>query len=368
VKKSCYDKHLALDKETKTPYSGMAEVHTSRGFKRMSTVGAVDLLTVPRGENEVKQDEYLSDADPRHTRWDQHRAEADEVRAAYSSSSEDHHQHYAERVEHCSQVLEFARDPPTNGKQKLKLKAAWFCRVRHCPVCQWRRSLMWQARVYKALPLIIANYPDTRFLFLTLTIRNCRVEDLRRTLDLLAHGWKRLTQLRTWPAIGWVRSVEITRGKKGSAHPHYHCLLMVPPTYFQGDYLKHHDWAGLWQQCVRIQYRPIVDIRVVRAEQRLPSGEVIPAPWNVWGAVVEILKYAVKPSDMVKEHRWFLTLVDQVHKTRAVAIGGVLKKYIREYEREDLVQEPGEEDPEETAKSLFFGWKKPVRRYKRLRQ
>ncbi|WP_170869787.1 protein rep, partial [Shigella sonnei] len=27
---------------------------------------------------------------------------------------------------------------------RLRLREAHFCRVRHCPVCQWRRSLMWQ--------------------------------------------------------------------------------------------------------------------------------------------------------------------------------------------------------------------------------
>ena len=225
---------------------------------------------------------------------------------------------------------------------------------------------MWQARVYLTLPQLIKDYPYVRFLFLTLTVRNCQIENLRATLKLLAQGWKRLTGLPAWPARGWVRSVEITRGKDGSAHPHYHCLLVVPPAYFQGDYLKQQEWAELWRQCLRIDYCPVVDVRVVRPEQRLASGQIVPATWNMWGAVVEILKYAVKPSDMVRDHDWFLTLVDQVHKTRAVAIGGILKRYIRERERENLTVEPGEEEPKAEAERLFFGWKQEVRRYKRV--
>jgi hypothetical protein len=142
---------------------------------------------------------------------------------------------------------------------------------------------------------------------------------------------------------------------------------MVPPTYFKGDYLKQTDWAELWQQSLRINYRPVVDVRVVRPERRLVSGRVVPASWNIWGAVVEILKYAVKPSDMVRDHRWFLTLVDEVHKTRAVAIGGVLKKYIKERKKEDLISEPDEETPsEEELERLFFGWKQQARRYRRI--
>jgi hypothetical protein len=70
---------------------------------------------------------------------------------------------------------------------------------------------------------------------------------------------------------------------------------------------------------------------------------------------------------MVRDHEWFLTLVDQVWKTRAVAIGGVLKKYIREKEKEDLVSESGEEKLEKEVERLFFGWKQEVRRYRKIR-
>jgi plasmid rolling circle replication initiator protein Rep len=60
-----------------------------------------------------------------------------------------------------------------NNSPKLKLQTAKFCRVRHCPVCQWRRSLMWKAKAYKILPRIVEAYPSSyRFLIPTLTIKN----------------------------------------------------------------------------------------------------------------------------------------------------------------------------------------------------
>lgn len=225
---------------------------------------------------------------------------------------------------------------------------------------------MWQARVFYALPRLIADHPDTRFLFLTLTVKNCHIMQLRRTLKHMAQSWQRLTQLQVFPAIGSVRSVEVTRSKDRSAHPHYHCLLMVPPTYFKADYLQKDDWAELWQQSLRINYKPVVHIKVVNPERRLISGRIVPASWNIWGAVVEILKYAVKPSDMVRDPEWFLQLVDQIHKTRAVAVGGILKKYICEKEKEDLTIEPGEESLVEEWERLFFQWKQIVRRYRRM--
>lgn len=333
----------------------------------MSSVRADDLLTLPSGCVPVKQavgNEYLRDVSPRHKPWDIHRGEADDVAEVYAGSQRQQHWRYAERIAGCAQVLGFARDSPTG---KLKLKNVWFCRVRSCPVCQWRRSVMWQARVYYALPLLIRDYPDIRFLFLTLTVKNCPITELRKTLKDLANGWKRMSEVKTFPAIGWVRSVEITRSQRDrSAHPHYHCLLMVLPTYFKGDYLKQSDWAELWKQSLRVDYKPVVDVRVVRPERRLASGRVVPASWNIWGAVVEILKYAVKPSDMVRDPEWFLHLVDQIHKTRAVAVGGILKRYIREKEKEDLTIEPGEEPLVEEMERLFFQWKQIVRKYRKI--
>src|SRR5262245_17219850 len=106
-----------------------------------------DPPTVAIPISSVNTSEYLSDVSPRHKPWDTYRAEADEVQQVFAGGA-DRHRRYAERVAACSQVLEFARDPPT---EKLKLKHVWFCRVRSCPVCQWRRALCWQARVYLSL-------------------------------------------------------------------------------------------------------------------------------------------------------------------------------------------------------------------------
>jgi plasmid rolling circle replication initiator protein Rep len=325
--------------------------------------------TVGAGADSVNSGagEYLSDVSLKHKPWDKHRAEADEVKEIYAGSRFGRHRCYAQRVEQCSQVLQFARDPPAGGRrQKLTLKGAWFCRVRQCPVCQWRRSLMWQAKVYRALPQLVRDYPDICFLFLTLTIKNCEIENLRATLKLLAHGWQRMSQLTIWPALGWVRAVEITRGRDGSAHPHYHALLMVPPTYFQADYLKQSEWAWLWQECLRVNYRPIVDVRRVKADYNPNWKGNASASYKIWGAIVEILKYTVKVSDMVRDHDWFLGVVDQVHKMRSVAVGGILKKYIKDREKERMTDEPGEDPPADEAERIFFGWKQEVRRYRKV--
>ena len=113
----------------------------------------------------------LADLSEKDKPWDKHRGNADRVSNHYARSR---YQKYSERIDSCSGLLDFRLVPEeSEGVYKLKLAATKFCRVRHCPVCQWRRSLMWKAKAYQALPKVIRDYPKHRWLFLTLTVKNC---------------------------------------------------------------------------------------------------------------------------------------------------------------------------------------------------
>ena len=84
----------------------------------------------------------LSDFSPADRPWDVHRAQAEDVQAIYSTAAE--FERYAQRIATCSGLLRFGWHPDSDtGEVHMGLREARFCRVRHCPVCQWRRSLMW---------------------------------------------------------------------------------------------------------------------------------------------------------------------------------------------------------------------------------
>jgi plasmid rolling circle replication initiator protein Rep len=294
----------------------------------------------------------LSDLSPRDKPWDKHRSNADKVLAHYAGSE---FQGYSDRIHDCSQLLDFRLVPDADeGLIKLKLNAARFCRVRHCPVCQWRRSLMWKAKAYKVLPKIVAEYPTSRWLFVTLTVRNCQITEMRSTLDWMHESFKRLTKLKSFPALGWIKSTEVTRGKDGTAHPHFHCLLMVQPSYFGKNYMKQAEWVDLWRRSLRIDYNPVLDVQAIK-KGNSPSA-----------LVPELLKYCTKESDLTADREWFLELTRQMHKSRTIATGGVFKDYLRELESEpeDLIgkDDDGEELVDEGH--LYFGWKRRDKKYK----
>ncbi len=294
----------------------------------------------------------LSDLSQKDKPWDKHRSNADKVANHYRGSE---FQKYAQRVDFCSQLLDFRLVPDADeGELKLKLSSARFCRVRTCPVCQWRRSLMWKARAYKVLPRIVSDFPTHRWLFVTLTVKNCQITELKETLTWMNKSWQRLTQLKAWPAEGWLRSTEVTRGKDGTAHPHFHCLLMVKPGYFGKNYIKQAEWVEMWRRSLRIDYNPVLDVQAVKKGQQ--PMQLVP----------ELLKYCVKESDLVCDREWFIELTRQMHKMKAVVVGGLLRQYLAELEKEpeDLIGDDDQGEGELDEGHLYFGWKRKAKKYK----
>ena len=225
---------------------------------------------------------------------------------------------------------------------------------------------MWQARFYQAMPEIIKLYPGGRWVFLTLTVRNCNIGNLGETLTWMNAAFKRLKDRKEFkPVLGWIRTTEVTRGADGSAHPHFHTLMMVPNSMLSGrDYVQHARWVELWGECLRVDYTPNVDIRTVKSKS-LKADQTVAE--SLRGVVKETLKYAVKPSDMVVEPEWFLELTRQSFKRRFVATGGVLKNVLKldEETDEDLVMANQESVSEDDGSRLAFEWKIQEKRYKR---
>jgi plasmid rolling circle replication initiator protein Rep len=308
----------------------------------------------------VAEPEYLTDYSERDRPWDIHRGQADEVAAIFGA--EESLVRLSERMRECSEVLGFGWMPEREDPEvlSLKLREAHFCRVRLCPICQWRRSLMWVARFLKALPSVMESHPKARFLFLTLTQKNVSIENLRVALGTMNKAWDRLAKRAQFKIVdGWVRATEITRSEDDSAHPHFHVLLMVPPGYFKTpNYINQVEWTRLWRESLRVEYDPIVHIQAVK-------GDVVVE------AVRETFKYAVKPGQMKWESAdWVRELHRQLRGLRFMATGGVFKGVLREGEEteQDLMlfgedgAEVGGDDPK-----LYFKWSRPVKRYRRRR-
>jgi hypothetical protein len=238
---------------------------------------------------------------------------------------------------------------------------------------------MWTAKTIKIMPKVLEANPKSRFIMLTLTVANCPLLELKTTLSEMHQAWRKLIQRKEWKVQGWVRTTEVNRAADDKAHPHYHCLLMVKPTYFAGaNYISQERWVELWRESLKVSYQPVVDVRAVYAKKSALEGQ---EDNSVITALVEVIKYTVKPSDVLRgdncqlpgqrvrisDQDWLVELTTQLHKTRAIATGGILRDYLKvlENEPEDLIHgdESGETQADSESPRIGFDWNSRNKRY-----
>lgn len=240
----------------------------------------------------------------------------------------------------CGKALGFGLD--ANGRH---LVASNFCQQRFCPMCTARLAKQNARQLGKVLTVAQERTPGLRFVFLTLTLRNCDASALPSTVVRLLEGWKRLTRMTDvkCAVLGFFRALEVTRNRDtGTFHPHLHAILAVPASYFDAGsliYISHDDLMRAWGRALRVDYLPAVRISALysKGEDRdRKRGETDTA-----AAVVEAAKYSVKDSDICAgggddAAEVYRAMLDALHGKRLTAFAGVLRAIARELKAEDL--------------------------------
>jgi len=265
---------------------------------------------------------------------------------------------HAVRQFRCAEFFHYAINP---DDLSMRLNRANFCNLRSCPLCCWVKSAKWRIRIFQGLPRLLSDYSGASFLFLTLTVKNCHFAQLRSQVRSMEKAWSRLSHYQKFPALGYLKSLEISRprdcfygghfvGRMGSklalkwkklfrtqpnyrpelwrefsceeVHPHFHCLLMVDESYFQPEnYLNNPTWCSLWGRAARLDYDPVVDIRKIH---------------HLEGGIFEVSKYCLKSLDMV-DSIGCLT-VRQLHSLRLLSIGGAFNDYFSQAAMDEIAE------------------------------
>ncbi len=312
-----------------------------------------------------KNNQYLFTISEKDKVWDIHKAENDEITEIFKSVLDERENEnkyifkkWAERTKACAEWLGFIWEGATREEIRLKLKTANFCRVRTCPICSWRRSLKNKARLLERLPKVQENYFSSRWLFLTLTVRNCDISKLKETIKAMNKGFIAMKRIKKWKSIGWIKTIEVTRDKDGLAHPHFHILLHMPASYFQGkNYIKQSDWILIWKKAMKLNYQPNVDIRAIKPNERKGKKDLI-------SVISEIAKYATKPTTFIDYPEWFKIYCIQIHRMRFIDTGGTLRGILSD-DYKDLIKidENKDEEEEQKKEQLIFDWSSNNKRY-----
>lgn len=313
---------------------------------------------------ELKEHVNLSSYGKREKAWDIHKATSDTVSAIYDKYSNcPRDERKADRIRDCAGYLDFGwYHNSDTGNNEIHLLRAHFCHCRACIVCAWRRSLMLKARFSMNIEKVLDEYPKARFIFLTLTVKNCDVSDLKATLKNMSLAFKNLMKDKTITKdiLGYVRNFEVTRGNDDSAHPHYHVLLMVKSSYFKsGHYLSQNDFTLAWKKALKVDYTPIVDIRAIRNKA------------DRTGVIKELFKYTIKELDISLDV-WYKNVMEQLHKMRAISTGGALKdvvKDIRQESDDDMIHVDKDSDTMQSLNRIVtYEWNRPIKRYRKAKK
>lgn len=266
----------------------------------------------------------------------------------------------------CGEMLIYGE----TANKKRKLIQASFCRDRLCPMCNWRKSLKLYQQV-GAIVGLIETWQPTRYLFVTLTIRNVTGQELSDAIDKLNRGFKRLIDDTKYHAkskkfreylLGYMRSIEITYNRRTDTyHPHIHAIIAVRPSYFRAGYLTKIDWAEMWGDAMDLDYAPSIDVQAISPDEQKK-------------AVAEIAKYPIKSADVLEiddEEQAvdaIITLRKAMHGRRLVTYGkqfrdAAKKLKLQDVEKADLVHIDEDEAGEHYVVKYLFTWRPKIGMY-----
>jgi len=159
----------------------------------------------------------------------------------------------AQRVEECADIVKFKEC--ANGF--LAFKSARFCRVRGCPMCEWRRS----RRVAKMVANAVKNFegkPSNNWQQITLSIHPVPVCELSHAIDELCDGFSRLSRLKIWKIKGGFRFIHL-QWMENMVQPSIQFLGLCPAGMTGKNYISRDKWTRLWAQSIRLESVPGVD-------------------------------------------------------------------------------------------------------------
>lgn len=232
----------------------------------------------------------------------------------------------SEKIKQCGNYLEFAlKENQITKENKKKLAGANFCKNRFCPMCSWRRIRNITGQLKDAFS-VIQEKQKVATLFLTLTVTNPDVKDLKSTIAKMNKSFNEMTRTKPFKnaVLGYFKSIEILGDKtpRGQAHPHFHILLVVKESYFKkSDYLNKSEWTEMWKKALRVDYTPVVYVSRIKSKNENFS--------DIDSAIIETVKYSVKHSDLVKRsNEDFYYLYTQTKNLRFISAGGILKEHL----------------------------------------
>jgi plasmid rolling circle replication initiator protein Rep len=245
----------------------------------------------------------------------------------------------AHYIRDCASRLDFHGCP--HGHEK-RLSRAWFCRVRLCPMCQWRRSLHQSFQMRQVAREAMHRHSNMDWFSLTLTTENAHAENLLSAFKHINAAWAKLTDRKAFKQHihGFYKAIEITTSinlrsySPVTYHVHPHIILAVTPSYSTHGGFTKKRWTTLWQDALGVDYIPSIAIKKVKPKKQQEHEGDIPSHKDRMLHALAYEAYYSSKSDaaqyLIKENEDLTDLIvstlhENLHGTRRYSFGGLLK-------------------------------------------
>lgn len=258
--------------------------------------------------------------------------------------------------------------------------SCWHSRCRIDPITQYANAKKERFRMFQALRRLTVLHPTHEFAFLTLTVRNCPITELRKTVNLLSKSFLSMTRAKPFSEYfnqrgseaiaGFYKALEVTQDKHNAdyCHPHLHILLHLPKRYFHdGNGIRQPDIVKAWQKALGVDYEPSVRINRVKPKSKAVDG----TDAGVFKAVCETAKYQTKSNDFINSGKeWTKEYLLQMKGVRNVSTGGTIKFALAYFDKkiESTIDEELTLDEEEIVlDAMTFLFNQQVKKYVRFK-
>ena len=232
-----------------------------------------------------------------------------------------------QRMSECSTRIEINYCPQCG---KYEITKAKLCRDRLCPICSWRLSLKRYADMSIVCNELLSLYPQNKWSFMTLTVKNCASAELGEVLKAMSEAFNRMRQRKIFKEeiIGWARTIEVTFNKETKElHPHFHILLLWDNIESEKQHERNKiELLNYWQYSARnlITSNKGQNIEDIKTK----DNDIEQA--DITGAVLETFKYTQKSSDLLSmPTKIFYDFAQNMANKKAVTFGGVIKEMLK---------------------------------------
>jgi plasmid rolling circle replication initiator protein Rep len=276
------------------------------------------------------------------------------------------------------------------AEEGLKLASSNFCRSKICPLCSWRKRLIWLQRLYTSLNTIRGLYRDSKpkkklsLIFLTLSQRNCLIDDLSKEIKHMSNAWNKLTEEspkrssfspRVIPSEGYFRAMEVTVklvNWRIYCNVHYHVILVAPQGYGNKEnkdsFIPQRDWVHAWRRAMQLDYDPTAHVKFTAFKNQSEIVKYLVKPLNYNLDIDRQLKQyqdRIKQMSDIPHSDYYSVLVglsEQLKHCQQFTTGGIIRRYMPrniDYEDENLINIRQNDQLLETDPStpnLYFQW------------